>query len=370
MRLINFNLAQDDSTVISASSSNSNYPVSNLKHEFRNKVWRSNMNGTFIISGSTTIDFKESAMGSELSANVSNGTYTASSLATEIKNKLEAVGAETYTVTYSQVTGLWTITSGGAYFDLLNASGSHLANNLLVTHLGFAVVDKTGSTSYTGAKIAIHTQEHIIFDMITSEEVDSIILLWPKEDGIRLSSTAEIRIQANATLDFSSPIVDEVLTINNIYVRASHFFSTAKSYRYWRLVIKDPANPNLYITLGVIGIGKSLDIQNPSIGFEYELADQSKVMTNAFGNQFVDEYPLKASLSVKYDLLDYEDVQALENAYRLNGNTKPVFVVMDHEDTTFSKDHFLIYGKMAKPSKFSQIHYKYFTSDLIVEEIS
>jgi len=371
MRFINFNLAQDDATVVTSSSNKSNYPALNIKHEFRNKIWRSNANGYFLVNSSNNkIDFKETAMGGELTATLTSGNYTASTLAAEIKTQMESVSVDTFTVTYSQVTGLWTIASSGSYLSLLINSGTNQANNTLKNSLGYSNTDRTGQVSYVGTTVAIHTQEHITFDMITSEDVDSVCLLWPKEDGIKLSSTAVLKVQANATNSWTSPAVDQTLTINNTYVVASHFFSTPQSYRYWRIVIIDPTNANLEVTLGVAVIGKSLDIQNPDIGFEFEVADQSKVVTNAFGNQYVDEYPSKSTLSIKYGLLDYDEAQALENAYRINGTRIPVFVTVDHEDTTFDKNHFLIYGKMVKPQKISQIHYKYFGSDLVVEEIS
>lgn len=371
MRFVNFNYSQQNETVISASSSNPNYPVENIRHEFRNKVWRSNRNGYFLIDSSNNkINFKEAAMGSELTATIPNGNYTASTLAAEIKTQLEVSGADTYTVSYSQTTGLWTISSNGTHLSLLVNTGTNQANCLLKNSLGFSNTDKTGSLSYTGARISIHTQEHITFDLRTTEEINSLALFWPKEDGIKLSSTAEIRVQANATNTWTSPAIDEVVQIDNDYVVATHFFTNDVSYRYWRVVIKDPANANLFISLGVVVLGKALDIQDPAVGFEFQIADTSKVTENLFGNQYVDEYPTKSTLSIKYDLLDYEDARQLQLAYAANGNRKPVFATIDHTDSVFNKNHFLIYGKMINPNKVSQIRYKYFGSDLVIEEIS
>lgn len=371
MRFINFNYAQQDETNVSVSSANVNYPASNIKHEFRNKSWRSNANGYFLINSTNNkIDFKESAMGSELTATISSGSYTATTLAAEVVTQLEVAGAEEYACSFSSVTGLWTITSSGSYLSLLINSGTNTATNLLKISLGFSNTDKTGALTYTGSNIAIHTQEHLTFDLRTVEDINSVCLLWPKMDGIKLSSSAVIRLQANATDVWTSPAVNEVMTFDTTYLTATHFFTTDKSYRYWRVVIIDPANANLFVELGVVVLGKSLDIVNPDNGFEYTLEDQSKITANQFGNQFTDEYPNKATLSIQYSVLEYAESQALENAYRQNGNKKPVLVTIDEAGTTFNKNHYLIYGKMIKPSTAKHVYYQYLTSDLVIEEVS
>ncbi len=48
LRLVDFNYALQSATVVTASSSNSEFPVSNLKKSFRSKVWRSS--GYFVIT--------------------------------------------------------------------------------------------------------------------------------------------------------------------------------------------------------------------------------------------------------------------------------------------------------------------------------
>src|SRR4051812_33410514 len=55
------------------------------------------------------------------------------------------------------------------------------------------------------------TSEWVVFDVVTTEPIDSVVLLWSKEDGIRLSNTAVVKIQANATNVWTSPAVDQTL---------------------------------------------------------------------------------------------------------------------------------------------------------------
>ncbi len=189
------------------------------------------------------------------------------------------------------------------------------------------------------------TSEWVKFDMVTSEEIDSVVLLWPKEDGIRLSNSAVIRIQANATNVWTSPAVDQALSISNDYLMASYYFSTAQNYRYWRLVIEDPGNPYGFLELGVIWLGKSLAVENAQNGFKFDLVDTSKRTSTDFGHEYVDVYPQVAKLDFSYQNMDYVAIQTLENAFRINGFSNPVLVLIDPEEALFNKDHFAIYGK-------------------------
>src|SRR5574343_168733 len=105
MKLIRDNYAQDSTTTVSASSQKSSYPASNVKHPFRAKEWRSN--GQFEITASNkSMTLNE---GSPVGVTLTEGTYTPEALALHVAAQLNAAGANTYTVTFSRVTGLWTI---------------------------------------------------------------------------------------------------------------------------------------------------------------------------------------------------------------------------------------------------------------------
>ena len=69
------------------------------------------------------------------------GYYNPTELATEIKTRLETVGINIYTVTYSA--SKFTITSSGSFFSLLFSS------SLLAPILGFYTTNHTSSISYT-----------------------------------------------------------------------------------------------------------------------------------------------------------------------------------------------------------------------------
>lgn len=212
--------------------------------------------------------------------------------------------------------------------------------------------------------------ESVVFDFQTTEAMDSVVIMWPLENGIRLTDTATIRIQANATNVWTTPSVNQLLTINNDYSLASHYFATDQSYRYWRVLITDPGNPWGYIEVGQVWIGKALSIQNAENGFKFSINDPSKITMNNYGHRYVDEYPSRNRLEVSYSYLEYAEVQILENAYRVNGVKKPVLMILDPEAVVFNKDHFVLYGLMGSQFGLSHVTYNLFNSDgMGIEEL-
>jgi hypothetical protein len=70
------------------------------------------------------INFNEG--GPDLQASLPQGNYTVADLQTQIKTSMEAVGALTYTVTYSNVTMKLTITGSGVYSLNFNNNSSEI----------------------------------------------------------------------------------------------------------------------------------------------------------------------------------------------------------------------------------------------------
>lgn len=215
------------------------------------------------------------------------------------------------------------------------------------------------------------TTLNIVFDVITTENIDSVVLLWSKEDGIRLSGSAVVKIQANATNVWTSPAVDQTLTIDNTYMTASHYFTTNQNYRYWRVVIQDAGNPYGYVELGIAWLGKGLTIDNAQNGFQFSLVDGTKTTVNDFGHMYGDEYPTKANLQFSYKVMEYDEVQILEDAFRANGIRKPVLMALDPEAGVFNKDHFTVYGMFKNSFGLNHRNYNILDTDgITVTEIS
>jgi len=213
----------------------------------------------------------------------------------------------------------------------------------------------------------------VVIDTITTEDVNCIVCLWPKEDGIKLTDAATVQIQANATNSWGAPAFNQTLTIDNNYSVASFFASgsTVYSYRYWRIVITDAGNPYNYIELGKLWLGNSLSVENAQNGFKWVDTDLTQTVENEFGHSYEDEYPVSSQLTLAYQYLTYTDIQTLQNAWRTNGKHIPVLCVLDPAEQVFDKDHFLIYGKMVPTFPLTHVNYNLLNIDgITIKELS
>lgn len=212
-----------------------------------------------------------------------------------------------------------------------------------------------------------NSEEWIKFDLRTTEEINSVVLLWPKGD-FKLSNDAVIKIQASATTDFSTTGVDQILTFSNGYEIASHYFTTDQSFRYWRVLIQDPSNVYGYVNLGVVVLGKSESLDQPENGFNFNKTDTSSLSSTEYGQTFVDEKPILSTLELNFSVMDYPIAKAFIDSYELIGIRKPVFVVLDEQSQVFDKDLFSIYGRFDRSMNITHITYDLFESSLTITE--
>jgi hypothetical protein len=111
--------------------------------------------GYEVTPNNRSIDFVRVSLGPTLQATLDIGFYSLSGLLREIKRAMEEVDTiNTYTVTADRsVAGgtqnRVTISTSGTFLSLLFASGPRSASSV-ATLIGFAVVDQTGTTTYTG----------------------------------------------------------------------------------------------------------------------------------------------------------------------------------------------------------------------------
>lgn len=341
MRLIYLNYTQEASTVITQSSQNPNFKASNIQKEHRNKEWRSSGNFKLTVSNNEIVI-------NSITHTIPVGLYTVSTL----KAALNALDDD-MSVSFNENTCLWTVSTS------VSVAGT------LLSILGFIVTSFSSNT--TAPKAAIHTEEWVKFDFKTTEEIDSVVLLWGK-GMYSLTSEAEVRIQASATSNFDSPAVDELLTFNNNYEIASHYFTENKAYRYWQVLIKDPANVNGFVNLGVAIIGKAESLDNPSNGFVFSQQDTSNITTTDFGNSYVDEFPIMSKLDLAFNYMDYATTEAIMILYKRVGARKCIFVTIDEMDQVQGKDAFAIYGRFNTGMTQTHINYDIFSTGLSILE--
>lgn len=111
--------------------------------------------GFDVTNNNKYFNFKNSAIGPELTAVLEIGNYTASEFLIELKRAIEeADGIYTYTASLNRTvmggtSNALSLVTSGSYFSILFGSGSNNQNSIRQL-IGFAQTDYTGATSYTG----------------------------------------------------------------------------------------------------------------------------------------------------------------------------------------------------------------------------
>jgi hypothetical protein len=111
--------------------------------------------GLEVTASNRSIDFRKVNAGAILTATLTAGFYSLTSLMIEVARALKAADTvNTYVVTADRTINSGkqnriTIATSGSFLSLLFSSGPSTATNA-ATLLGFAVADKTGALTYTG----------------------------------------------------------------------------------------------------------------------------------------------------------------------------------------------------------------------------
>jgi hypothetical protein len=138
-----------------------------------------------ITNTAKNISFDEGS--GELIAEIQTGSYTPTELATEIKVALEAVGANTYAVTFNRSSRSFTISSTVA-FDLLVTSGT--AGSSAYDVLGFQGADRTALLTYTGAEAGdFYIPQFIIQDHIDKENYQKLV-----DPSVQKTATGRVEV--------------------------------------------------------------------------------------------------------------------------------------------------------------------------------
>lgn len=364
-KILDQNWAFDETVDVIPTSENSEFPASNMQKYLRSQVWRSN--GYFkIVSTNNKLDFND---GGVLLATITVGTYTPTELAAEIKAQMEAVSADTFTVSYSSTTGKWTIASNGSTLTLKRNTGANVAQSFFPV-IGFGIdADSTGALTYTSPKVAIHTEEGMTFDLKVQTPVDYVAVVFSplSSDGIKFSESASIRLQASETNSWTTPSLDVALSIDPDYDVITYFFTQA-SHRYWRIKIVDPQNANLYVELAKVLLGVRTEIQNPEIGFTYTLKDLNKSQATAYGHPYSDVYPSLRGFEFNFAALTEADTKTLHDIYARLGTGIPCAIDVDGDAELFDKDRFFLYGRLSGEFAPTQRFLTYFDARLSIEE--
>lgn len=340
------------------SSEQTAFPVSNIYNkQRRSKVWRSN--GYYeITSLNNKIVFQETNS-VNLTATLTAGNYTTTTLFAHIKTQMEVIGDSTYTISQDTTTKRIKFVSngsgGGGIFKLIWTSDS--VTQALAQILGFlSTEDKTGALTYLADELKIGSGEWIKWDFGISTNPKAFALIGPRNKPIKISPSATLKLQGNETNVWTSPTYETTLTYNDSVI--SKFSDTGlhtEALRYWRLFIDDTKNPLGYVEVGSIFLGDFFTPSQGSVQFPFEgnYVDESNIIFSEGGQSFVDIVEQTETFSFEISFLTVNEKEQIDLFFQKVGKGVSFFIVMD-PNAVFSSDnnYFFRYVKFIDPPSY------------------
>jgi len=169
----------------------------------------------FIVSAANNkLDFGEGA--AEITATLTNATYTGAALAAEIKTQLDAGGALTYTVTYSATTRKFTIAAGGN-FELKWFTGTHKATDCS-TLCGFSdAADDTGAATYTSDVAGIGLALNYLHSFVLGNSAFGIFGTYATEKYSKIHTVPSFKV-LKGTFSLSGGLIKVAFNLRGIQV--------------------------------------------------------------------------------------------------------------------------------------------------------
>lgn len=267
----------DQRASFSYSSQQTAYPAENaVDVNRRARTWRS-AGYWNIESGSNTLVIRDASGGSDLTATVAVGTYATDALFfAALKTALEAVSDSTFTITRDATTNAIKITAvlGGAatHFEIRGAAAGS-ANFAPI--LGYALTNLSGALFYVADVVMLHTEEFLIFDFGFPVSPTAALGFADRNRALRISSSATVKIQGNATNTWASPQVDETLVVADYGIGVVDRDGLGGiACRYWKLKIYDPSNSYGHIELGAFVLGTHIELDRGDAVFPLDVQEE------------------------------------------------------------------------------------------------
>lgn len=356
------------------SSEQSEFPVLNAYNkQRRSKVWRSA--GYFeVTSSNNTIIFRETT-GVDLTATITAAEYTSiSSMVSAVESALNAAGASTYRVTCASSDGYkFKIVSngsgGGGVFHLMLTDASFTAEDLLGFDNSADLTDAV--LTRTADYLRINTEEFIEWDMGLPTNPKAFALIGARNEPLKISQTATIKLEGNSTNNWTTPNFSTTLTYSDLALWTINKDGLAtNAERYWRIQISDQ-NPLGYIQVGAFFLG---DYFNPTrgrvqFGVSHTMIDPSVRVESEGGQSFADIKPVRGQYAIIWRHLQKADIEDFENEFLIYGRNKPFFIHVDPAQGFTSNDtRRVLFVKLAADPVWTLETFDNFTLSMVVTE--
>jgi hypothetical protein len=214
------------------------------------------------------------------------------------------------------------------------------------------------------------TSTRITIDLLFPDKIGAVTLFAPLGEKLGISKEATIKIQADNVLDWTSPEVDETITLDSDD-RLVYF--TDLNYRYVSLYIDDPTNPDGIISFADIYMGDytTTTLRNVAPGFTWRHNDKTKVSKSIGGTPYFNRRPKYDSFGgLKFTLIDDTDRQIIEDLYLRNGISTWMPIAIDPGAfTTSSVNDLTRLARFSRDLNTKHVSKNRYTMNFSLEEV-
>lgn len=142
---------------------------------------------------------------------------------------------------------------------------------------------------------------------------------------------ATVKLQANATDSWSSPSIDDTLSITS--GQLVKIYETVQNYQWWRLSMVDASNPDTYLKGGRLFLG---DFFEPTMNFTDDhvrkLRDPSIKQYSSGGQVSSNQKTHYREFTYDFKWVYTPDEQTFEQIFNAVGQSLPYFICQDADD--------------------------------------
>jgi len=140
-----------------------------------------------------------------------------------------------------------------------------------------------------------------------------------------LTSGATAKIQAHPTNTWTAPDLDQAFTWN---ADSMIVFFTQTTKRFWRFYFDDASNPDGYLNIPRLALGKFLQMPDVEPNFDLPKASSSRKSVSPSGQGYGDQGILYLAPAFSFPLLTQDEHEALDEMWIGVENIKPVVLVI------------------------------------------
>ena len=205
--------------------------------------------------------------------------------------------------------------------------------------------------------------DNIVIDLGTAESCEYFSVVDNWQNGFGVTS---ITIEANPTDSWGSPAFSTTAILDTTFGVSVKAFSTAQSYRFWRIVLTSTIG---YCEIANLFLGTAIEITTNGVGYNwlYKNNDLSDIKTNRYGQRFIDDIGTQKQLSgLQFQVMDKDEMDKIFSVYDVNRTVKPFFVYFPLEADSLSNNdnrYNGFYYFVSSPS-FANINSGYYNTSL------